>query len=175
MLSITIGDRRVSRYLSTQTLQLSQLHLNQCQRILTIMNPMISALPQSQNKSECLISHPWARTPVHSSPTSHRSNQRLKKRSVSKLNCKNHKSSTDNARLLSSKSEKNRNASEKKKRPNKRKFDNFKCFVNNKKHKRPRRKLQLQQLSGNNKFNKTQAFNSLKDQKYLQSTTLQLP
>lgn len=91
------------------------------------------------------------------------------------MNCKSHKSSTSNAKLLRRKSEKNRNASEKKKRPNKRKFDNFKCFVSNKKHKRLRRKLPLPQLSANNKFNKLRAFSSLKDQKYLQSTTLQQP
>lgn len=175
MLSITIGDLRVGQYLRTQTLQLSQLHLNQCQRMLMTMSLTISAQPQLQNKSDCLISHPLARTPVHSSPTSHKSKQRQRKRSVSKLNCKSHKSSTNNAKLLRRKSEKNRNASEKKKRPNKRKFDNFKCFVNNKKHKRLQRKLLLLQLSANNKCNKIQAFSSHKDQKCLLSTTLQQP
>ena len=91
------------------------------------------------------------------------------------MNYKNHKSSTNSAKSLRRKSEKNRIASEKKKRPSKRKFDNFKCFVSNRKPKRLPRKLRLQQLNVNNKFNKILVFSSLKDQKYLLSTTLLLP
>jgi hypothetical protein len=75
---------------------------------------------------------------------------------------------------LSSKSEINKTASEKKKKQSKRKFDNFKCSVSNRKLKKLLRKLLQQQLSDNNKCNNTLVFSSHKDQKYSQSIILLL-
>ena len=75
---------------------------------------------------------------------------------------------------MSSKSEINKTASEKKKKQSKRKFDNFKCSVSNRKLKKLLRKLLQQQLSDNNKCNNTLVFSSHKDQKYSQSIILLL-
>ena len=175
MLSITIGDQRPSLFQSIPTLQLSKLRQNQCQPIQMTMSPTIKGLQPLQNKSDYPISHQLARTPVLSSQTSLKSKSMQRRSNAFRLNYKNHKSSTNNAKSLSSKSEKNRIVSEKKKRRNKRKFDNFKCFVSNRKPRRLRRKQRPQQLSVNNKLNKILVFSSLKDQKYLLSTTLLQP
>ena len=98
-----------------------------------------------------------------------------RKSNAFRLNYKNHKSSTNSAKSLRRKSEKNRIASEKKKKPSKRKFDNFKCFVSNRKPKRLPKKQRQQQLNANKWLNKTLEFSNLKDQRCLLSTTLPQP
>ena len=98
-----------------------------------------------------------------------------KKRNASRSNYKSLRSSTNSDKYKSSKSEIRLIASEKRKRQSRRKFDNFKCFESNRKHKKPLRRLLLQQLSVSQLPHLKVAFNSRKDQKYLRSTTRRQP
>lgn len=171
MPSTTTGVLLPNQSLRNPTRPCAPHSRNLCSRKQMTRSRTISDLLPLQNKSECPTSLRSAHSPVPGW-TNPKSSSMRKKKNASRLNCRNRRSSTNRDRFWNSKSERRLSASEKRKKPSKRKFDNFKCYVSSRKLKMRRRRLLLRRRSVNHLLLRTLASNHRKAQRCLPSTTL---